>query len=107
MADTKSVNAAVETTPAEVKKELVMIEIPERDMFDYPHPPVQINSNYNFEPGQTYWVEKDIATEVNRILKAKERQDIRVLQPRIDQRAINDLNKGGHRAYSTHDAGTR
>lgn len=66
------------------------VTIPAMDMYDYPHPKVQINRQ-SFLPGQTYKAPAVLAKEVKRILASKNESDIRLLRPRKDRKAINAI----------------
>lgn len=72
----------------------VYVTIPEKDMFDLTHPGVGINRDH-YGPG-THFVPQDIADEITRICATFDAQNIRILQPRRDQKALQALlqNKG-------------
>lgn len=88
--EAKAVKAATET--AEVKAPThVYVTIPERDMFDYPHPGVGINRDH-YGPG-THYVPKEIADEITRICAVFDAQNVRILQPKRDMKALTALYK--------------
>lgn len=66
------------------------VEIPELDMYDFPHPKVQIN-RMEFLPGNKYKLPENVATEVKRILHSLEQSQIRLLRPRKDRRSIGQV----------------
>jgi hypothetical protein len=82
------------------------VEIPATDIFDQRHCGVSINfsffqpeivdGNYTGKPGR-YFVDPETASEVRRLLANKMKADIRVLQPRRDQVAIDIMNRNGAR----------
>jgi hypothetical protein len=86
-----NVAKAVEAADTKPAKTYRWVEIPERDMYDHPHPGVGINLDH-YGPGRHY-VEEVVAGEIERILKRFEIQNIRLLQPRKDMTALNDLAK--------------
>jgi hypothetical protein len=94
VADVKKVAVAAQVVEgAESGEEFEYVTIPELDLFDYPHPGVGINREH-YGPG-THKLPKDIAAEVKDRLRVYEAQNIRILQPRKDMRALRDLAKGG------------
>lgn len=74
------------------------VEVPETDMFDYRMDPVQINRR-DFGPGR-HLVPPIIASQIRERLKAKELEDIRVLSPRKQLKALIELAKARGGAYS-------
>lgn len=79
------------TVEQEVEPDFEYVTIPERDMFDLPHPGISHNRDH-FGPG-THKLPKDIAFDVKDRLRVFEAQNIRILQPRKDLRALGDLSK--------------
>lgn len=80
--------AVIDLTKGNEKGEFV--EIPEFDMYDHPHPKVQINK-WEFLPGNKYKIPEALAQEVKRILKSKNESDIRLLRPRKDRRTLQQV----------------
>lgn len=76
-----------------VETEHVFITIPEVDIYDNVHPGVRLN-RVSFDAGKTYKVPPDIGAEVQDRLDRFEKESIRLLRPKTDQRAINDVNRG-------------
>lgn len=68
------------------------VDIPLTDMYDHPHPKVQINK-HEFYPGNRYKLEPVLAGEVKRILESKRIADIRLLRPRKDYKTIEQVEK--------------
>jgi hypothetical protein len=95
--------ADVATTPVAEAPAFEYVTIPERDMFDYPHPGVAINRDH-FGPG-THKLPLDIAREVKERLAKFEAQNIRILQPRKDLRALEAIarNRGSNAVDMTPD----
>lgn len=83
------------------------VEIPATDIFDQRHCGVSINfqhygpeldadNNHTGKPGR-YFVNPEVAGEIRRLLSNKMRGDIRILQPKRDQVAIDVMNRNGAR----------
>jgi hypothetical protein len=75
------------------REEYVKVEIPLADLFDHTHPGVQLN-RHKFEPGKTYLLRGDVALEVKRRLAMFHDEQIRLLRPNADRKALNDVNRG-------------
>jgi hypothetical protein len=75
------------------KEEYVRVEMPAADLFDHTHPGVQLN-RHKFEPGKTYLLRGDVALEVKRRLAMFHDEQIRLLRPNADRKALNDVNRG-------------
>jgi hypothetical protein len=75
------------------REEYVKVEIPLADLFDHSHPGVQLN-RHKFEPGKTYLLRGDVALEVKRRLAMFHDEQIRLLRPNADRKALNDVNRG-------------
>jgi virulence-associated protein VagC len=89
---TKAVKEAEKALPVEEQEpDFEYVTIPERDMFDLPHPGIG-NNREHFGPG-THKLPKDVAFDVKERLRIFEAQNIRILQPRKDARALHDLAK--------------
>ena len=85
-------NAAAVAAPTKpTTPEFEYVTIPERDMFDYPHPGIGHNREF-YGPG-THKLPYDVAQEVKERLAIFEAQNIRILQPRKDLRALKDIRK--------------
>lgn len=74
-------------------EEYVKIEIPATDLFDHTHPGVQLN-RHKFEPGRTYMLRGDVALEVKRRLLMFHDEQVRLLRPNADRKALSDVNRG-------------
>jgi hypothetical protein len=98
----KSVNAASEARPTH-KQDWVYVTIPERDMFDMPFQGIGINRDH-YGPG-THLVPPGIAEEILTILARAQAQDMRILQPRKDMKALEALyrNRGAGAVDLTRD----
>jgi hypothetical protein len=108
----------VATQPKLTERELILqsnrnqdtwewVEIPATDIFDQQHCGVSINfehygpdkdaeGTFSGKPGK-YFVCPEAASEIRRLLANKMKGDIRVLQPKRDQVAINIMNRNGAR----------
>lgn len=86
--DIKEVSRAIPTA-----EEYVRVEIPLADLFDHSHPGVQLN-RHKFEPGKTYLLRGDVALEVKRRLAMFHDEQVRLLRPNADRKALNDVNRG-------------
>lgn len=75
------------------KEEYIRVEMPSADLFDHTHPGVQLN-RHKFEPGKTYMLRGDVALEVKRRLAMFHDEQIRLLRPNADRKALNDVNRG-------------
>jgi hypothetical protein len=100
--EVKAVKAATEPEVPK-KPEFVYVTIPETDMFDYPHPGVGINQNH-YGPG-THYVPKAIADEIIRVCAVFDAQNVRILQPKRDMKALTALykNRGAQSVDMTPD----
>jgi hypothetical protein len=75
------------------REEFVRVEMPLTDLFDHSHPGVQLN-RHKFEPGKTYLLRGDVALEVKKRLAMFHDEQIRLLRPNADRKALNDVNRG-------------
>lgn len=66
------------------------VEVPSRDVLDNAYPSLAINRD-RFEPGKKYFVPPIIAEELRRIIKVNDYQTRRILSPKIDTKALKDL----------------
>jgi hypothetical protein len=91
--------AELKAAKAEAKPEqhYEYVTIPERDLFDYPMHSFWMNST-EYKPG-THFVPADIAVSLRERLTLFQRGQIRIMQPNIDRKAVNDAN--GFRAAGT------
>ncbi len=78
---------------APTAEEYVRVEIPYADLFDHTHPGVQLN-RHRFEPGKTYLLRGDVALEVKRRLAMFHDEQVRLLRPNADRKALSDVNRG-------------
>lgn len=78
---------------APTSEEYVRVEIPSADLFDHTHPGVQLN-RHKFEPGKTYLLRGDVALEVKRRLAMFHDEQVRLLRPNADRKALSDVNRG-------------
>jgi len=74
-------------------EEYVKVEMPLTDLFDHGHPGVQLN-RHKFEPGKTYLLRGDVALEVKRRLAMFHDEQVRLLRPNADRKALADVNRG-------------
>jgi len=75
------------------REEYIRVDIPLTDIFDHSHPGVQLN-RHKFEPGKTYLLRADVALEVKRRLAMFHDEQVRLLRPNADRKALSDVNKG-------------
>ena len=68
------------------------VEIPEKDVLDFEYPSVAINRD-RFYAGKKYFVPPIIAEEIRRIMKVNDRQTRRILSPKPDVKALEDLKE--------------
>jgi hypothetical protein len=85
------IREVVRTMPT--KEEYVKVEIPATDLFDHTHPGVQLN-RHRFDPGRTYLLRGDVALEVKRRLLMFHNEQVRLLRPNADRKALSDVNRG-------------
>jgi hypothetical protein len=78
---------------APTAEEYVRVDIPLTDLFDHTHPGVQLN-RHKFEPGKTYLLRGDVALEVKKRLAMFHDEQVRLLRPNADRKALNDVNRG-------------
>lgn len=84
----------------------VFVSIPDQDIYGYVHPTIRIQGGggkdnsthclYEFEPGKTYKVRRDVGEEVMRRLQAFHLQSVRLMRPKADTSALRDVNKGSN-----------
>lgn len=96
----KAVDVAAESTTGQ---KMEYVTLPEKDMFDYPFSGISINRDH-YGPG-THLVPSDIAEELRTILARAQAQDIRILQPRKDFKALEAIykNRGSGSVDMTRD----
>jgi hypothetical protein len=75
------------------REEYVKVEVPATDLFDHTHPGVQLN-RHKFEPGKTYLLRGDVALELKTRLAIFHDEQVRLLRPNADRKALNDVNRG-------------
>ncbi len=75
------------------KPELVTVVIPDRDLFDQPHPGVRLNHTA-YGPG-VHRLAPDIAHEIEDRLARFNHEQVRVLQPTIDRKSVKIANSQG------------
>jgi hypothetical protein len=78
---------------APTAEEYVRVEMPLADLFDHTHPGVQLN-RHKFEPGKTYLLRGDVALEVKKRLAMFHDEQVRLLRPNADRKALADVNRG-------------
>lgn len=87
----------VEKVPQAPKTEdeMVYVTIPSEDLYDYRHPGVQLN-RVRFEPGNTYKVPAAVGAEVEDRLQKFNKEQVRLLRPKVDAKSINQVNAGSN-----------
>jgi hypothetical protein len=79
-----------DTTSARGKRWIV---VPEKDLFDFPHPPIAIN-HMVFGPGK-HFLDADVADWVEDRLMRKYKSDLRVMRPQQDLTSQNAMTRFG------------
>jgi len=69
------------------------VEVPEKDLFDFPHPHIRVNL-LDFGPGRHY-LDADLADTVEERLLAKYNADLRIMRPQQDITSQNAMNRFG------------
>jgi hypothetical protein len=70
------------------------VNVPEKDLFDFPHPAIRVNLT-SYEPGQSYFLEADVADWVENRILMKRSADIRVMRPNKDIESEQIMNRFG------------
>jgi hypothetical protein len=85
----------VEVVPQVPKSEVetVYVTIPAEDMYDNAHPGVQLN-RVKFQAGNTYKVPAIVGAEIEQRLAMFNKEQIRLLRPKVDSKSINQVNAG-------------
>ena len=73
--------------------EFVFVSIPIEDLYDNRHPGVQLNQ-HRFEPGNTYKVPAAVGAEIEDRLVKFNKEQVRLLRPKVDSKSINQVNAG-------------
>lgn len=95
------------------QEDVVYVTIPAEDMYDQTHPGVQLiggsikvlkdgvwkdsgkaGTNVKFEAGKTYLVPAAVGAEVTDRLKRYDKEQVRLLRPKIDSKSVSQVNKG-------------
>lgn len=84
-------NSATATMAVKDTSNYEWVEVPEADLFDKRHQGVQVNFE-KYGPGR-HFLPPELAGEVRRLLASKVRSDIRILQPKRDQKAMDIMNR--------------
>lgn len=94
ISDSQSFGHIREVAPVQpAAEEYVRVTMPLTDIFDHAHPGVQLN-RHKFEPGKTYQLRGDVALEVKKRLAMFNDEQVRLLRPNTDRKALQDVNKG-------------
>lgn len=78
--------------PASSEEVYEYVTIPARDLFDMPHPNIQINET-KYGPGKHY-VTKQVADVLKDRLEEYERGNVRLMRPVRDHKAENLMQRG-------------
>lgn len=90
--DTKTITGPVD--PWDTSKETwQFVTIPDEDPLGKAFPNISLNKEV-FVAGKTYQVPSVVASYVNDRIKTFNRSCVRLLQPNVDQRALDDQGKG-------------
>jgi hypothetical protein len=84
-----------EVHPAPQTADHVFVSIPDQDIYGYVHPTIRVN-RYEFQPGKTYKVRRDVGEEVMRRLQAFQLSSVRLMRPKADTMALRDVNRGSN-----------
>ena len=74
------------------KSDWQYVEVPAKDVLDFEYPSLAINRD-RFYAGKKYFVPPIIAEELRRIMKVNDRQTRRILSPKPDAKALQDLKE--------------
>lgn len=91
------IDVAVTSSPKEERGKR-WVEVPEKDLFDFPFPHIRINL-LDFGPGRHY-LDADLADSVEERLRQKQYDDLRVMRPSQDVRSQQAMNRYGSGARS-------
>lgn len=72
------------------------VSVPEIDLFGMTHPGVRLNTE-EYKAGQTYFLDTERANTIEDALAGYDASNRRVLQPRQDQKALSDVERGSRR----------
>lgn len=70
------------------------VKVPEKDLFDFPHPAIRVNLQA-YEPGESYFLDADVADWVENRILMKRSADIRVMRPNKDIESEMIMNQFG------------
>jgi hypothetical protein len=88
----------VTSGPVEKTETKRWVEIPERDLFDFPYPHVRINL-LDFGPGRHY-VDAELADSIEERVRVKNQADLRIMRPTKDVTSENAMNRFGSGAMA-------
>ena len=69
------------------------VEVPQKDLFDFPHPTIRVNLQ-EFPPGK-YFLDAELADFVEDRIRLKYQADIRIMRPSQDVTSQNAMNRFG------------
>lgn len=87
------IDVAIPTTSGQDERGKRWVEVPEKDLFDFPHPVIRINL-LEFGPGK-HFVEANVADWIEERLRRKYQSDIRVMRPQQDYTSQNAMTRFG------------
>lgn len=110
-----STHEVKEVAPKAVTGDRMTVSIPAEDLYEQPHPGVQLiggapkvwkdekwvstgegGTHLRFEAGKTYDVPKVVGEQVLERLKIFDREQRRLMNPRADRRSINQVTAGSN-----------
>jgi hypothetical protein len=81
------------TSPKTDEREKRWVYVPERDVFDMPHPTIRVNL-LEFPPGK-HFVDAELADFIEDRVRLKYEGDIRVMRPTQDYKSQDAMNRFG------------
>jgi hypothetical protein len=69
------------------------VEVPQKDLFDFPHPTIRVNL-LEFPPGR-HFVDAELADFIEDRIKLKYQADIRIMRPSQDVTSQDAMNRFG------------
>lgn len=70
------------------------VTMPESDVLDRKFPIIRVNHR-DFKPGETYELEAELASTVKERIKAWQKSQLRLVQPKSDDKSIETMTKNG------------
>lgn len=71
------------------------VTMPEMDVLDRKFPTIRVN-HHEFHAGKTYELEAELASTVKERIRAWQKAELRLVQPKNDDKSIDVMTKNGH-----------